>query len=281
MTLRDLTLERLPVPQELRGYISTREKLTANRTYYVRTDGSDSNDGLSDTAGGAFLTIAKALAVAAALDCSIYNVTIQVADGTYTGAVQLPKMTGSGTFTLTGNTTTPANVVISRTGGAAISATDSGAWAVYGFKVTTTTSGVGVQATGRTALTLRRIEFGSVAGAQLISASMGAIVYMNGSTYTISGQSTYAAFSASNNAMIQAYSSTFTITADLTFSIFVNASYGAIISSGSLTFALGAFTVTATRYLAELTGVIGTSGGGASYFPGDSAGSTATGGQYA
>ena len=61
-----------------------RELLTANRTYYVRTDGSDSNNGLANTSGGAFLTIQKAIDTAAALDLSVYNVTIQIADGTYT-----------------------------------------------------------------------------------------------------------------------------------------------------------------------------------------------------
>jgi DNA-binding CsgD family transcriptional regulator len=61
-----------------------REVLTANRTYYVRTDGSNSNDGLSNTSGGAFLTIQKAIDIVAALDLSIYNVTIQVGSGTYT-----------------------------------------------------------------------------------------------------------------------------------------------------------------------------------------------------
>jgi hypothetical protein len=39
--------------------------------------------------------------------------------------------------------------------------------------------------------------------------------------------------------------------------------------------------VTGTRYDATLNAVINTFGGGANYFPGDSAGTTATGGQYA
>ena len=60
-----------------------REVLTANRSYFVRTDGNDANTGLSNTAGAAFLTIQKALDVVGALDLSTFLATIWINDGTY------------------------------------------------------------------------------------------------------------------------------------------------------------------------------------------------------
>src|SRR5690606_6562686 len=57
--------------------------LTADRTYYVRTDGSDANSGLANTAGGAFLTIQKAIQVAAGINNNGFTITIQLANGTY------------------------------------------------------------------------------------------------------------------------------------------------------------------------------------------------------
>lgn len=99
------------------GITGVRPQLTANRTYYVRTDGSDSNDGSANDAAHAFLTGQKAIDVATSLDLSLYSVTIQFADGTYTGTLVLKSFIGAGSIIIQGNPTTPANVLISVTSG--------------------------------------------------------------------------------------------------------------------------------------------------------------------
>lgn len=73
-----------------------RDTLSANRTYYVRTDGSDSNDGLTDSSGGAFLTADKANTVVATLDKNGYNVTVQFGAGTWNETVVLAEGAGDG-----------------------------------------------------------------------------------------------------------------------------------------------------------------------------------------
>jgi hypothetical protein len=82
-----------------------REQLTADRTYYVRTDGSDSNTGLADTAGGAFLTIQHGLdVISQTLDLNIYNCTLQVRTGTFVGGAAFgPIPSAGGNLVIRGN----------------------------------------------------------------------------------------------------------------------------------------------------------------------------------
>src|SRR5690606_18078836 len=87
-------------------------------------------------------------------------------------------------------------------------------------------------------------------------------------------------FQASPGGYINMFGITITLTGTLNFSAaFAAADRGALISTGSCTFTGG--TVTGKRYDVATNAVIYTGGGGASFFPGDSSGSTATGGQYA
>jgi hypothetical protein len=172
-----------------------REVLTANRTYYVRNDGSDSNTGLVDSAGGAFLTLDKARQAVEALDRSIYNVIIQIADGTYTAGCTFSSPTpGSGTITIQGNSSSPANVLISvssglSSGNGVIQATSGASIIVKDLKITTSASGTHCLRAGNGGvLIFSNIDFGSSASAH-IRAEDGGRITCSGN-YTITGSAT-------------------------------------------------------------------------------------------
>jgi hypothetical protein len=89
----------------MRDLLRMRELLTEDRTYYVRTDGSDSNNGLADTSGGAFLTIQKAIDVVKTLDVGGFAVTVAcTGDFTGQGTINIFLPIGVGEFILQGDT---------------------------------------------------------------------------------------------------------------------------------------------------------------------------------
>lgn len=254
-----------------------REMLAANRTYHVRTDGSDANTGLANSVGGAFATVQKALNVAAGLDLAGFTVTIQIADGTYTGAITIPATLGQASasaLVIAGNSGIPANVIISTTSSSAISAPAGTRCLVKDLEIRTTTSGLGLNADGGT-IQFQNVRFGACADAHVMCRHNGAALATG--NYAISGASPIH-WNARSGGVINAEAQTVALTGTPAFGTAFASCQNGEISCGGMTFAGSA---TGTRYSAALNGVINSAGGGAVYLPGNAAGSAVTGGQYA
>ncbi|HEV7601500.1 MAG TPA: DUF2793 domain-containing protein [Bradyrhizobium sp.] len=257
-----------------RGNLGVREQLTANRIYYVRTDGSDGNNGLANSSGGAFLTIQKAIDTVAALDLSIYNVTIQAADGTYAGAVVVSgPWVGSGTVTLQGNTSTPANALLSTGANDCVTALNGGTLTVTGFKLTN--SGAFLLHASSGSIRFSLLTFGTC-GSQQVRVTDGGRIAATGS-YSIDGGAGNH-WSAVGNGIVRMQFKTITLTGTPAFSLaFANADLGSTVLVNGNTFSGAA---TGSRYAATNNAVISSGGAGATYLPGNAAGSTSAGGQY-
>lgn len=91
--------------------ISIRTVLTANTIWYVRTDGSNANDGTANSSSKAWLTLQYAYDwIRANVDPRGFTMTVQIGDGTYTAGVSA---SGYGNqITFQGNGSTPSNVLI-------------------------------------------------------------------------------------------------------------------------------------------------------------------------
>jgi len=266
----------------VRAALGLLEPLAANRTYYVRPDGSNSNTGLANTAGGAWLTLQKAMDyISGTLDLGPYNVTVQVADGTYTTGLSLKSYRAtSGTITFVGNETTPANCLISVTS-ANCFGNASGAAGVFtlkGFKLTAATSGWGMAFSGQgMRVSFKNIDFGACVTRHL-EASQGAFVEATGNI-TVSGNA-LVGFWATRRGSIYMSNRTVTYLNSPAYGArHWNASEQGWIDGYGMTFVNGG-TVTGKRYEVDGLGGIYTAGGGASYVPGDSAGSEANNGKY-
>lgn len=258
-----------------------RELLTADRTYYVRTDGSDSNTGLANTAGGAFATIQKAIDVAATLDLSIYNVTIQVGAGTYASSGLVAKRcVGAGSVIVVGDETTPSNVVLAITVSGGTHGFDSRAMSTaYAIRGVRMTCSGGTAATAAlnaedAELTYQAVEFSTGWGFHVRAGPYGRV----GATGNYSITAAATAHWRAQTGQVTVQSRTITITGTPAITNFANCNNLGMMLINSNTFSGGA---TGGRYTVSLNGVIQTSGGGASYLPGDGTGTTATGGQYA
>lgn len=264
----------------------TYRKPTANTTIYVNTStGSDTlYDGTASTVGagtsGPLKTIQKAVTVAFGYAPSQYTITIQVAAGTYNESVATPFYAGP-------------NIVINGASTASVTVNSGAAHNFYvGGPNTLTVTNLTVQNDG----VYPHTGFLSGSGASLNTSNTASnacnIVWeassngtinvgshtFNGSGYTLY----YAAFGGSIS-----LSGTHTFSTPISVSLCsANASGIGAITVGALTYVNPSY-VSGAKWRADFNGVIafnGSSdgtGGAKSFFPGNSAGSTSSGGQYA
>ncbi|MFC3326197.1 hypothetical protein [Mesorhizobium cantuariense] len=271
----------------LQPLLGVREVPTTSRTYFVRPDGNDAiNNGLTNTAGGAFQTLQKAWNTLAGLDLAAQAGFIVVADGTYAPLNMTTMPIGGTGITITGNTTTPANCHISTTGTCIqINAPLPCPMTITGFKMTfagASQSAIKINAPGTVTCSNINLAGGStgfsgayyagergsriiiIALGQVVSGSMSCFCQTNGGVIQFAGN-----FAAAP----------IVLTGTPAWSwVGVLANSGGVLEANGVVFS---GTATGQRYAAQAGGGINTSGGGASYFPGNVAGTVSSGGWYA
>jgi hypothetical protein len=258
-----------------------RESLSANRTYYVRTGGSDTSGytGLTNTDGDAFATVKYAYTrISNEIDFNDYTVTISVQNATWTSAYSLGydgtgghgDWVGGGTLLLDYNGGTLA------VDGASALTLTFGASGYVGLKdvtITTTTSGACINLYAKTLFYFDEgVEFGASAGQHLYvdDQAYADIQYFD---YTVSGGATSHIYV--NRQAFVITGGTTTVSGTPAFSqAFAVASNGGMLVGG----ATYSGSATGPRFIVTANGVI--EAASITYFPGDAVGVGESGGVY-
>lgn len=274
--------------------------LTSARDFYVNAStGNDSYDGQTATyttgIHGPWKTLQQASNVINQFNLNGFNVNVHVADGSY-AYFTLPSPSGTGNVVWTGNAANPANVLVYTDSHTACAGSQIGNQTMNGFKLKSS----GASSTdplcclyisgNMSTLTILNMEFGGSPGAMVSSGRSASINFSSG-PFTVSGSSPgnpywLGAFCyAFANGQIQA--PTGASLAQITINQAISVQYGWIVSSINamaqqyVSSFPGASYVSGPKYYASLNGVINSSGSGANFYPGSTAGSVASGGQYA
>jgi len=274
------------------GYTEFRRNITAALTVYVRSDGNDSNNGLTNTAAGAFLTLQGAYNyVAKYYASSGFQITIQIGlPGTYVG-LYAPNLGLNGNIVVQGDINNQSLYVITPfTGG------DGRQWCFYSGILTLSISGMtcdmssasNVNAGGHVAAgTNGALAYGNVvlkytgnsATLTAIRSETGGTTYRTGPV-TVNGGGTLGSIIATYLNSVDGGNAggaaTFTI-GPINFTQFYNIQGGAA-TLASTTFASGG-AVTGAQFNVVDNGVIDTAGNAVSVIPGNTTGSATGGGQ--
>ena len=180
---------------------------------------------------------------------------------------------GSGTVTLQGNTSTPANALLSTGASDCITVLTGGTLTVTGFKLTNSGAFLLHASSGWIRFSL--LTFGTC-GSQQLRVTDGGRMLATGNYAIDGGAGNH--WSALGNGIVRVQAKTITLTGTPAFSVaFANADLSSTVLVNGNSFSGSA---TGARYSATNNAVISSGGAGATYLPGNAAGSTGSGGQY-
>jgi hypothetical protein len=265
--------------------------LAANTTFYVRPDGNDANNGLTDSPAGAFLTWQGGWdKIRATYNFNGKTVTMQCGGTgirTFTNGsgsiLQIAGWVGGGALNILGDTGTPDNVRVTSTAadcfrlGATAGETIPGNVTIAGFTITADTNGYGInnQSTGHLDIG-SAIVFSDVDGnAQLAATWKTATIHCG--AYIVAGDCSR--HIDADAGLIQLNPGSFTVSGSRTFSgVFARVrNHGTLICTNSWNVT---GSVVGQRFLITENGFCNVETNGLTFFPGNSAGVAQTGGIY-
>jgi hypothetical protein len=270
--------------------------LQRNADWYVNgTTGDDgTHDGTSPTVGagriGPFKTISRAAGETLKYNMNGYDQFIHIADGTYGGVnpIVLSTPNGAGSIHVIGNSANPAGVNITATVAQTNGITQNGGTYYYDGLRFTSAAGCfdGIAVLGGSA-NLKNVRFGPCTQFHISSNISGTSLILSGGTITIEAGANAQAHIFASSAGLLYYPGpqppiwpVLNILGAVTFATAFVQSYQLGVLQMHYTSITGAASVTGPKYLATGNAVIDSGGGGANYFPGSTAGSVSTGGQY-
>lgn len=249
-----------------------RIKIAQNQTFFVSTSGNDST-GTGLVVGNPWQTVTKAWQMLSSYyDMNGYTATIQLANGTYTEAFQPATNSIGGPVVISGNIGNPS--LTSFTNALPFFSTNGAVFTVKNLQISGA-SIVGLLSDIGGSIQFSNVTFAACTAPHILAQHGGTIKCLG--NYTITGGATFH-WQAVAGGNISVDSVTITIIGTPAFSsAFATSNTLGMIEAYSDTFTGAA---TGVRFVANGNGVINTNGGGATYLPGNAAGSTATGGQY-
>lgn len=244
-----------------------REVLTTTRTYYVRTDGNDSNNGLANTAGGAFKTLQRAWdVISGTIDLGGNLATIQVGNGTYiAGISDAYKPLVGGRVLVQGDPSTPSNVVISEDSDDCFEISDS-IVTIYGLRMINS-GGSAIHCYRTGIVNFEKVEFGTCTEAHVFCDNQGQAI--GSGDYSIVGDAP-SHWVAHTGGFITVGGRNITLTGSRTFSSAFAYAHAGIIEAVSNAFA--ASSPSGRRFVVDANGTIYTGSTTLTELPGNTAG---------